>query len=333
MLKFGGKQFHALLWFTLMIVYTGCAHIQSKNPQTSQTAVFQKENAVSIEEILHDFDELMTAAEDTYIKQRWEIVGPLLKDGQIPVIINNQNEPSFYNSALFNRGEEPSLIVNGWLLSVYNEYPATVGSILFHQIQFIYDYVVSSTAENSNELSHYFSEVDAIYIQALFLRACLAQGIPIKSEYGLFVIGSFSRDDLQQLSREFYGIDKDMAYQFYSQGSGVIRGELLIEDFLDALYLSGQTLVQHYESYVSPSGVSELMDEDYLSILISIHTFNRFASSWVTGVFRSQDEFDENRERIQDINGIISKTSAIVSNQLPLLQDYTNGSYTAYDYQ
>lgn len=114
----------------------------------------------------------------------------------------------------------PSIVLDTYLYSLKKEYPSLVYAIIVHEMRHAFDYYSDAdrfmAGCEGNELEAYMYEMDALYLEALFLIGFIDSTKYSLSNFERFIISSLKNDGLQSASIAFKGIDNALARQLYN---------------------------------------------------------------------------------------------------------------------
>ena len=111
--------------------------------------------------------------------------------------------------------DKPHLSISPFLIELYKTQPSIVYSILVHEFTHAYSYFNDKEGfikDQKNELELYLYEMDASYIEALFIRDYLVPQKMQLTKFENLLLQSNEEDELSTFSIIMRNTDKDLAY-------------------------------------------------------------------------------------------------------------------------
>lgn len=118
----------------------------------------------------------------------------------------------------------PAIVISPYFLKVYDNHPSIFYSALIHEIVHVYDYFTNSESfynSDQNMLEKYLYEMDAAYVEALFIKDILAPNKITLTRYEDYLLNSLVKDNLASFSIAFKAVDMNLVYDLV----GLSRGE------------------------------------------------------------------------------------------------------------
>lgn len=263
-----------------------------------------------VDQILTDIHKIATHADQPMVKEAYYYVKEKMNNENFAFTINQRRSETIYGTASYGTYKQPKgnmegvIEINVHLLDMYKEHPATIMSIVFHEFQHVRDHFsFDGMSENYNNdpLEQFLYEMDASFLQSLFLIEA-AKTYPVDSLYMDYLISSVKQDDLQRLSVDFYGKNKEMVYPLYSMRRQVEEGQMSLDQYLTILANLGKNLEQ-----------ADYSEDQIMGYFSAVFSYVEFAPSLINPLLT--EDFDMTRADIQSI------ISSVDNCQLILLEE------------
>ncbi|MCU0846974.1 MAG: hypothetical protein MUD12_03725 [Spirochaetes bacterium] len=189
-----------------------------------------------------------------------------LKEGEISISIDPGRPGNIYEGAAFSCSiisaeRRPLIIISPYLLKIHDSRPSIVYSILIHEFAHAYSFFRNRNdfiSSQGNELEIYLYEMDAHFIEAMFIRDYLPGEKYMLTDFEKLLLESLNRDNLRFFSMFLKGTDMDVVYNLYS----ITKKNIPKEEKIKTIEKMGDELL---EGFRYPSGGSDL--EKYGSVI------------------------------------------------------------------
>ncbi|MCG8572364.1 MAG: hypothetical protein MJB14_19710 [Spirochaetes bacterium] len=286
----------------------------------------QKQHSKELENIVKDLYNLVASGPDrnsqcyAIIQKAYE----LIKSKRIILKLIKDQESGILSGAellISSESQIPVIQVSDKLLSIYADCPSIVYSILIHEFQHTLDYMKDPQyflSIRNNELEEFLYEMDAAYIEALFIRDYL-QPIYELSPFENFLIMSLENDNLAQFSNFFKQTDMNLVYRLYGLRKDQ---EKSYTDDLAELIRTGKELIKNYEYQ------HDKEDWERYTDIVSLYSFNQYVPQifydTLVGKAGNQESPDElnQKEHSPELYDIYLKISELMKPHLEEFETY-----------
>ena len=229
--------------FAIIIIFFSA--VLSATAQDSPRDLANKFNNILIE-----YFSIACASKNPEIAKRANAANKLLQSGKVKVnlIFPNAEKPLSSAEFCLDENTQPALTIKPALIHAYKNNKSLVFAMLMHEIDHIYNYGKDPDwffeASKNDPLEKYLFEMDAAFIEALFLRD---ESIPRKwklSKFENYLIDSFNSDNLASYSFVFQMVDIDFIYTIYK----IPNSKLSTEECCNKMLAFGESFRQSIES-------------------------------------------------------------------------------------
>lgn len=251
--KFGMIRVSLLIMILVVITSTGLAAKLNEDEQANQ--------------ILLTFNKLILDNQDKNreISIRCVLFQERMIRQELSIVIDYSLTEDIYEGMGFTMGHPqtglPAIVISSYFLKIYDKHPSIFYSALMHEIAHVYDFFTNNESFSNSEenmLEKYLYEMDAAYIEALFIRDILITNkIPL-TRYEKFLVNSLEKDNLAAFSVGFKAVDMNMVYNLV----GLSRGDLLKKEKIKRVAVCGEEILNRF---TRPE--KELDWEEYCSLV------------------------------------------------------------------
>jgi len=229
--------------------------------------------------IFKELDSILrySGSKETVVNEIFSNVDQMIKDEKLLFAIMDKYPGPLYASSFYVDEQNQAWIgIDKELIDMYPERKELVFSIIIHEYKHAYDYLtVENYVEHRNdEIEDYLYEMDALFVEALFIKYYLAENGYNLGNFERYLLASLDMDDLNSASTLFKKVDKGIIYSTYGMIIAVNEGnttlyELLtkIDNDLDQIIIDSQKVYESdWEKYVHLVEANTL--QYYLPILV-----------------------------------------------------------------
>ncbi len=274
--------------------------------------------------ILETFDGIMMTAEgESELVSLYRSVRPLLVDGRVRVQPDFAVDDNSFSRGRFTLDEENSravILIDSRLIdeSPVNPVPAlsSYAGMLAH-MQDYQAYGSDITAFYADPLEYYLAQMDAIYLQGIFVRnfALPLYGEEGFSDFEYYVLQSLEIDAFSSHSLFVWSIDKDIVYSMLGLSTQFSRAQVSAADYVEEVLLLGREVRDNLERsrrLFSESGEAggddgEVARRSIYIAATSANTYRTLGSIIFSTIIANRFEdgdFEEYEESLREINEI-----------------------------
>jgi hypothetical protein len=221
-----------------------CGFVSARAPVKSDAAMARKTRRVVAEffKVIGDSQVLDLAKRATPVERA-------LQSRRITILIppDDPGRPLHAAAFILDKENQPCLELKRSLIELYPKYKSYVFAVLMHEVSHANNYLWDPEAfvkrPKEDRLERYLYEMDAMYLEAQFIRDVSKPKGWKLSPFETYLLESLAKDDLASASTVFQSIDMDFVYTFYKARSGpeplevlgkrfVAAGRSMKEDFL-----------------------------------------------------------------------------------------------------
>lgn len=223
------------------------------------------------------------------------------------------------------KGTKSLIEVNGALIDIANSRPTLAMSMLMHEMKHARDYfTVGETYKEhmKNSLEEFMYEMDALFIEALFIRDYLAPRYKDLTAFEQYVLASLENDNLASVALVFMAVDMSLTYRFYGIGKELDSG-MSCKDYFAEFSRRGKPLFD-----------LPIPKEDFqkYNSLIAIKTFTTMAAPLVDSAMARNKRCGagEHKTAINEINNFVKRGNALIREHAKFLDDYVKQIHQHY---
>lgn len=220
-------------WFLVFLLLTTGVMASAEETYTETDYI------TGLYNILSELDTLIreSGSKDEVVSETYFLVDRMLKENKLSFMITH-NYLGLLFAASFNVNDQQRawLSIDRQLIEAYPTRKALVFAILIHEYRHAYDYfTIDDYVEirGKNEIENYLYEMEALFLEALFIKHYL-NGYPL-GNFEQYLLASLEGDDLSGASCLFKQVDKDIVYSIYAMVIGVNEGQVPLADLLQLI--------------------------------------------------------------------------------------------------
>lgn len=178
-----------------------------------------------------------------------DLIKEKVDSGALALQVNELENEYYLSGADFrfeaDRGKVPLVYINRKLVDLYKKQPSLVYSVFIHELKHAadyftqYDFFISGTG---NRLEKYLFEMDAAYLEALFIETYL-EGTYSLTKFEQFLLGSKKNDNLAAYSIYFQKTDMKLIYHL----ARMRNSEMSEEECLAEMIGIGTNLIEQFD--------------------------------------------------------------------------------------
>ena len=293
---FKTENIQLLLFLTFLLLLSSCnggnSNINSNNdnrlnPFDKQKLIQNKEQMELIIEELHSLFQNDNGREHI-IKQTFFIAYDKFKLQDFSILINNKLEEDIFKCTKLEYYPDQKVILNisPFLINLYKKRPSLVFSILIYDFWHISAYFTQTEYvldTQNNPVEQYRSNMEAMYIQTLFIKDYMLVNEFKISEYENNLLLSLEDNNLAAASIYLYKLDMDLVYYLDDYWLSVKNNSRISEAFLEEIRRLGSDLKNEVISDEDDNQKYYLLISmktyyDFIPVFLSyIHTYNSFS--------------------------------------------------------
>lgn len=250
---------------------------------------------------------------------------------ELSVVIDHSLDEDIYGGMGFTMNHPktglPAIVISPYFLRVHDKNPSIVYSALMHEIVHVYDYFTNYDNfcnSEQNILEKYLYEMDAAYIESLFIKDILQPNKITLTRYEEYLLNSLSKDNLAGFSIAFKAVDMNLVYDLV----GLSRGEPTKRKKIKLVAEIGEELLKRF---VYPK--EELNWEEYCAlaqlwtycqyvpqILVDIESIAKPGFNYQDCKLENYPDVKKNLDRINEIGDLYFKEMLLYRESL--LKEY-----------
>jgi len=305
-----------------------CRFVSARVPVKNDAAMVKVTRSVVTE-----FFKVVSDSKVLDLTRRAAPVERALKSRRITILIPPDDPGSPLDAAAFTLDKEgqPCLELKKSLIKLFPKYKSYVFAVLMHEVSHASDYLGDPEAfvkrPKEDRLERYLYEMDAMYMEAEFIRDVSKPKGWKLSPFESYLLESLAKDNLASASTAFQSVDMDFIYTFYKARSGPEPLEVLGERFVEA----GRSMK---EDFLRSEHAGEW--ERY-RCLISVRSFVTLGSQLAATLVSHKDPKVEPRDTIEshlpgfdatilDLQDLLTKEEQVLEYRTRLLDGF-NASF------
>lgn len=222
-------------------------------------------------------------------------------------------------------GKGPRIEVNHSLVDSAGTEPTLAMTMIMHEMKHARDYFTIGEPYRKymeDPVERFMYEMDALFIEALFVRDFLSPQYKNLTPFEQYVLESLEKDNLSSVAMAFMAADMDLTYSLYGLGKKLDSG-MSCKDYFDEFSRLGK------EVFEKPLGKDGF--QKYQS-LISIKTYTALASPLIGGAMarNRRCKLDEHKAAVGEIDGYIDRGNALMREHQAFIEDYIKQVRKAY---
>ncbi len=290
-------------------------------PQTESSGAADQERERTLRGLIDDLDEIMQPPYDKKPGSEARAVYLAVKEQTINggltwAIINDGKKEVFASFAPAEKGTMARIAVNHALLDSAKTHPTLAMTVIMHEMKHARDYfTIGEKYEEymKNRLENFMYEMDALFIEALFIRDFLSPRYKNLTAFEQYVLASLEKDNLASVATSFMAVDMDLTYDLYGLGKELDNG-MSCKDYFTGFSTRGKSVFEQ-----------PIPREDFEKYrkLITVKTFATLSAPLVDGAMarNKRCKQDEYKGEVEELNGFIDRGNALVREH----RDFMNG--------
>jgi hypothetical protein len=298
-----------------------CAGTLGRASQTENVQAVDQERERTLRGLIDDLDEIMQPPYEKKPGNEVRAVYFAVKEQMIhegltwSIIEDGKREvsASFVPAA---KGKTARIEVNHALLDSARTHPTLAMTVIMHEMKHAHDYFTIGDEYKKymkNRLEEFMYEMDALFIEALFIRDFLSPRYKNLTVFEQYVLASLEKDNLASVAVVFMAVDMDLTYDLYGLGKKLDNG-MSCKDYFTEFSARGKAVF-------APPIPS--VDFQMFRRLVTITTFATLAAPLADGAMarNKRCKQDERKGAIGELNGYISRGNALIREH----QDFISG--------
>ncbi len=241
----------------------------------------------------------------------------MLHGGLTWTIVDDGKKEVSANFQPAEQGGVSRIAVNHALLDSARTRPTLAMTIIMHEMKHARDFFAVGEAYKEymkNRLESFMYEMDAIFIEALFIRDFLRPRYKDLTGFERYVLASLEKDNLASVASIFLETDMDLTYDLYELGKKLDNG-MSCRDYFTGFSGRGKAVFE-----------APLPAEDFqrYTKLITVTTLAVMTAPLVDGALARNKRCprDEYREAIKELNGDIDRGNALIGAHRDFIERY-----------
>ena len=195
-----------------------------------------------LDQILSELDTLFKEAQsqEDSVSETYYFVTRLLKENKLSFEITDNYPWSLLSASGFFVDDQRKawISIDRQLIEAYPVRKELIFSMLIHEYRHAYDYFtvddyIEVTTEN--EIERYLYEMDALLVEALFVKYYLVENGYQIGNFEKYLLASLEADDLIGASSLYKQVDQYIIYSTYSMVIRVNEGEIPLAELLEKI--------------------------------------------------------------------------------------------------
>ncbi len=313
---------------TLIMIVCGitagaaCASEAQKVPHGAESVSSDQERERILRELIDELDRIMSPpyekqpgnnVRDVYLAVkdrmvRGDVVWSVVSDGKTEV--NAAFTPA-------HEGTKARIEVNQYLIDHAKKSPTLAMTMIMHEMKHARDYFTIGEPYKEymkNPLEQFMYEMDALFIEALFVRDFLQPRYKNLTPFERYVLESLEKDNLASVAALFMAEDMDLIYSLYGLGKKLDAG-MSCTDYFVEFSRSGKEV---FEKPLAKDAFRKYRG------LIAVKTYTMMASPLADGAMarNKRCKLDEHKVSVGEINGYVNRGNVLMKENQAFIDDY-----------
>lgn len=239
---------------------------------------------------------------------RGDLIWSIVRDGKAEV------NASFVP---VQEGTKARIEVNQYLVDRATKSPTLAMTMIMHEMKHARDYFTIGEPYKKymeNPLERFMYEMDALFIEALFVRDFLSPRYKNLTAFERYVLESLEKDNLASVAAVFMSVDMDLTYSLYELGKKLDTG-MSCTDYFVEFSRRGKEV---FEKPLGKDGFRKYQG------LIAVKTYATLASPLVDGAMARNKRCkpDEHKALVGEINGYVDRGNVLMKENNAFIDDY-----------
>jgi hypothetical protein len=189
----------------------------------------------------------------------------------------------------------PEISLNKKTLDLYPQKNSLLMALFVNQFKRACDYFAHTTwytEHRDNILERYLYDMDALYVEAQFIKQCILDSDYEMTKLESFIVSSLDKDDLSGASVLLFGVDKNIVYDLYTKRRRVADGKLNTDELLRSCVELGRKLA-----------ISDLDTVNWSTFIdiVRMRTYEKYLAPLINPII-SQQVLDDDAQIVNEIN-------------------------------
>lgn len=246
---------------------------------------------------------------DRTVEEHFRFVYKKIKDGDLVVRFDSNLVYDFFGCSSFNvskgANHDIEMIFGNYIIDKYLKYPYLVYAIVVHTFQYAYDYYNNQSLfmiSTENQIESIFFKMDAITIEAMFLKAYSSYNKNL-GPFENLIIDDFS-NGLPSSSALFLKTDIHLLHEMDALKSKSGTSKSLLDEYMNM----GETLIKNFK-------LENKSEWEKYCALITLRTYVYYSKQVVFDIVYAKDGITQesfNFDRYSDIRTTIDRIINII---------------------
>lgn len=289
----------------------------------SQT-VHAMSDAATLETIMDGLNRIVANNKeiDDRINTPYFLMKKKLYAGTLKIEIRSDFPSDIYNGAQFLYKDTEAFIgISPYLLKIYLDHPSIVYSCIVHELYHAYCYFHDFDRflkVRDNNMEHYMYEMDASFVEGLFIKKYLQPNFYSLTKYEKDLIRSMDTDGLGSYSAVFRGYSRELAYDMVHASDDT---SLTVKEKLNVISNIGEQVVNSFNIKTDDSDWHK-----YQSVVI-IYTLCDFLPQVIYNIDNAEQDYalkpaDFSWDKHKDMKKLYDKAMELYKGHEDYYHDY-----------
>ncbi len=222
--------------------------------------------------------------------------------------------------AAFSPGQEekkPCIELNHALLDGAGKNRTIAMTMILHEMKHAHDYFKVGERYKTymeNPVEQFMYEMDALFIEAIFIRDFLAPRYKNLTNFERYVLASLEKDNLASVALVFMKEEMDLTYNLYGLGKKLDKG-MACNEYYEEFSRQGKAVFER-----------PIPKEEFhkYNVLVAIKTFTLLAAPLADGAMarNKRCKQDDHKDAIAELNGLVKRGNAVLREQGKFIDEY-----------
>ncbi|MCK5199252.1 MAG: hypothetical protein KAR21_12920 [Spirochaetales bacterium] len=282
-----------------------------------------------VRNLLGELTNIIENSDNDLLKENFNLPMQKFRDNELHFEITDKIEnldDSILGNAVFtyytkNKDKPQIITIEEKLLRFYPENNSIIMMVIFHELSHAHNYYSDTEhylSISDNKLEKYLYEMDAIYLETLFIEECKKKKYNITG-FEEFLLTSLKDDNLGMASLVFLKKDNKLIWRLIGMIDWHKDGNWTIEELVSEVSILGHTLLDRWQNEIKNSK----NDWNRFVSLVQMKTFDYHLAGIINQVITSEIVSKMDSE-IQEINSIKIKMQEEYIPLWDFINDYSN---------
>ena len=205
------------------------------------------------------------------------------------------------------------------VLRFYPENKSLIMAILMHEFKHASDYYKNKDyfkQIQESKVEQYLYEMDALYIESLFINECLKLDYKL-SNFEKFFMNSNIEDNLQIVSVILTNTDKEMIYYFYAERLKCYNEEITKSEYLNLLLKYSDQILMNYKGNINTD------DWDSFYFATQLQTYINFVPEFADSIL-TKDGLKTCSDVISKLNKKLDEFRSMIESEMDNYKIYND---------